>query len=54
MISESRTPENAFLVGDDFVMTACIMTESLYAAELNKCVDKGKKLFSQSVEKFLI
>jgi len=44
VIDQDRTPENAFLRPEDFSITACIMTQSMFTKELQKCAtDKIKE-----------
>lgn len=37
VISMDSTPDDAFLYPEDFIITACIMSESTYKSELDKC-----------------
>jgi len=57
LIDKKATPENAFTRPQDFTASACIMTQSLTKAELQKCVDSNHAQFKISLEdweKFLI
>ena len=45
-IGEDASPENAFTRPQDFVTTACIMSESITSAELKKCIDSSLAQFT--------
>ena len=45
LIGKTRTAKNAFLQAEDFAITACVMTESMYVQELTDCVERAKQYF---------
>ena len=53
-IREDATYQNAFTRPQDFVVTACLMTESITSAELQECVDSGLAKHAMVYEKFLV
>ena len=41
LIGKTRTAKNAFLRAEDFAITACVMTESMYVQELTDCAERA-------------